>query len=155
MYDTDFKVKYYDIQQELLDKLYNDPDPDYTQEDILDVCNKLYKDEITSVFYAEDILDDKIDQNMKQLLDKMNLNNSFQQIMNELKLHFINYMFNQFEMDDTNNIENIDFVIFLTLFSDKMFYITHKCICQQLISGLIDHELLVKIKEEALKILTK
>ena len=41
MYNTDFKVKYYDIEKELITKYDNEPDGEYTKQDIFDVCNKL------------------------------------------------------------------------------------------------------------------
>ena len=91
MYNTDFKVKYYDIEQELLFKLLNksdnqntsdneytsenssdnDKDNEYTSDDIITICDKLYRDEVLSVFYAESILDDKLDKNMQDILDQM------------------------------------------------------------------------------------
>jgi hypothetical protein len=163
IYNTDFKVKYHDIQEELLSNFNNknnDSENEYSEEDILDVCNKLYKDEIASVFFAEDILDDKIDIGMKTVLDNLLVNEDFQIIFNELKGHFIDYISDD-DSDDNDHdyhdnseeIHNINLLVCLTLFSNKIFFITHKCICQQLVVGLIDNDLLEQLRENALKIL--
>jgi len=161
IYNTDFIVKYHDIQEELLSNFNNnknnDSENEYSEEDILDVCNKLYKDEIASVFFAEDILDDKIDIGMKTVLDNLLVNTEFQIIFNELKGHFIDYISDDDSDDDDiinyEEIHNINLLVCLTLFSNKIFFITHKCICQQLVVGLIDNDLLQQLRESALKIL--
>ena len=64
-YNTQFKVKYNDIEQELIHKLKNktpeeyeensDEEHEYSTQDVLDICNKLYRDELLSVFEAEDV----------------------------------------------------------------------------------------------------
>ena len=163
IYNTDFKVKYHDIQEELLSNFNNnknnDSENEYSEEDILDVCNKLYKDEIASVFFAEDILDDKIDIGMKTVLDNLLVNTEFQIIFNELKGHFIDYISDDDSDDDdyhdnSEEIHNINLLVCLTLFSNKIFFITHKCICQQLVVGLIDNNLLELLRETVLKTLT-
>jgi hypothetical protein len=81
MYNTQFKVKYREIEQELCSKLkdktekeYNenpDDEYEYTSEDIVDICHKLYIDEFMSVFGADNILEDKIDLGMKHIFEKM------------------------------------------------------------------------------------
>ena len=166
IYNTDFKVKYHDIQEDLLSNFNNNNnnnnvlETEYSEEDIFDVCNKLYKDEIASVFFAEDILDDKIDIGMKTVLDNLLVNTEFQIIFDELKSHFIDYISDDDSDDDHDNynnsqeIHNINLLVCLTLFSNKIFYITHKCVCQQLVVGLIDNNLLELLREAVLKSLT-
>ena len=101
MYNIDFKVKYQDIQEELVLKLKKKPEkeydpkvnenPDdeyeyeYSNQDVLDVCDKLYRDELCSVFYAENILDDKIDQGMTYVLEKMLVNSDFKNIIDKMR----------------------------------------------------------------------
>ena len=75
MYKTDFKVKYHDIEQELIEK--NKSTCEYDNQDILDICEKLYRDEFISVFDAENIYDDKIDIGMKYVYNKLILNKEF------------------------------------------------------------------------------
>lgn len=150
MYNTDFKVKYYDIKNELIQKYSNETN-DYTSDDILDVCNKLYMDELSSVFYAEDILDDKIDNGMKLVLEKMLINPDFKIAFDEMIL-----LLNKGKSDFVNECEqeNQQFITLLTLFSEDLFYVTHKCVCEQLLVGSIDANLLVSLKEKMVSILS-
>ena len=148
MYNTDFKVKYYDIKNELIQKYSNETN-DYTSDDILDVCNKLYMDELSSVFYAEDILDDKIDKGMKLVLEKMLINPDFKIAFDEMIL-----LLNKGKSDCVNEQENQQFITLLTLFSEDLFYVTHKCVCEQLLVGSIDANLLVSLKEKMVSILS-
>ena len=52
-----------------------------------------------------------------------------------VNLESVNYL-------DTINLDTINLEILLTLFSENIFYITHKCICQQITTGHIDTDLL-------------
>ena len=150
MYNTNFVVKYHDIQEELLEK--NKTTLEYEDQDILDICDKLYRDELCSVFYAEDILDDKIDQGYKFVYDKMILNERFKSVISE-----INKILSDKKISDDFSKEendNYDFFIFLTLFSKDLFYLTHKCICQQFTLATIDNDLLVQFLEQCRQILS-
>jgi hypothetical protein len=151
MYNLDFIVKYHDIREELLAKINNNSSQEYTVTDIQDICSKLYRDELTSVFFAENITDDKIDQGIKEVSQQMIKNHDFNVIINELRFIFINYMDINFVDCNNNDSKNLDFIIFITLFSDKIFYIMHKCICQQLLLGSIDNVLLIELKKQALE----
>jgi hypothetical protein len=165
MYNTDFKVKYYDIEQELVLKLKtkteeeykenSDDEYEYSSQDVLDICNKLYRDELATVFYADDIFDDKIDKGMKYVLEKMELNPNFKNIINELKNFIYNQSLNQelTKEEQDKFIENSFMFTVFTLFNQDLFHITHKCICQQFISGIIDNELLDQLREKILSCL--
>ena len=153
MYNTDFKVKYHDIKEELLknktqNELNSDPEYEYSNQDILDICDKLYRDELCSVFYADNIIDDKIEIGMKYVLEKIILNNDLKLIINEMK----NVIFMMNETDNLSDHEkqyithNFDIMLILTLFKEDTFYIFHKCICQQLTLGTIDSNLLDELK---------
>jgi hypothetical protein len=157
MYNTNFKVKYHDIEQELVYKnnavnteAGADHNDVYSLEDIQIVCDKLYKDELTSVFYAEDILDDKIDEGIKHVIKKMSENNDFKIIVDKLKEE-LKTQFNPVELQvDEQSIDyrnNIDLLVYLTLFSKEHFHLTHKCICQQLNNGHIDNHLLEDLSQ--------
>ena len=156
MYDTKFIVKYHDIQEELDLILKKDNEVDhyqYSSQDILDICNKLYRDELCSVFYAEDIMDDKIDKGMKTVFDIMLVNPDFKAIIDKIKeLLLLRESKNlELELDtvnlDTINLDTINLEILLTLFSENIFYITHKCICQQITTGHIDTGLLENLNQ--------
>ena len=170
MYDTKFIVRYHDIQEELVLILKKEEeekrgvkpveDYQYSSQDILDICNKLYRDELCSVFYAEDIIDDKIDKGMKYVFDLMLVNPDFKAIIDKKKVLLLLKESKNLELEldtvdlesgldavnlETVNLETVNLEILLTLFSENIFYITHKCICQQITTGHIDIELIAKL----------
>ena len=157
MYNTDFKVKYHDIKEELTWKLKNktpeeletnpDPEYEYSNTDVLDICDKLYRDEIVSVFYANDILDDKIDIGSRYILEQMILNSDFKQIIDGFKGGLFMDSDDLPEQEKTYFTQNCDFIVMLTFFKKEFFYMFHKCICQQLTLGTIERELLDKFKK--------
>ena len=167
MYDTKFIVRYHDIQEELdliLKKEEEEErgvpveDDQYSSQDILDICNKLYRDELCSVFYAEDIMDEKIDKGMRTVFDIMLVNPDFKSIIDKMKellllresknveLELDTVTLGSVNLESVNlesvNLATINLEILLTLFSENIFYITHKCICQQITTGHIDTDLL-------------
>jgi hypothetical protein len=164
MYNTQFKVKYREIEQELCSKLkdktekeYNenpDDEYEYTSEDVVDICHKLYIDEFISVFGAENILDDKIDLGMKHIFEKMCLNNEFNKIIEEMTQISLKVFFQNEDVDE-QKLRDLKQLNMFTLFSQNIFYITHKCICQQLETGIIDNALLVQLREHSVNHLTK
>ena len=154
MYDTKFIVRYHNIQEELVLILKKEEEEEnydqYSSQDILDICNKLYRDELCSVFYAEDIMDDKIDKGMRTVFDIMLVNPDFKAIIDKIKELLLLRESKNVELElesDTVNLESVNLAtinleILLTLFSENIFYITHKCICQQITTGHIDTDLL-------------
>ena len=161
MYNTDFKVKYYDIETELTTKYDNEPNGEYTKQDIFDVCNKLYNDELSNVFYAENVYDEKIDKGMHTILEIIVKNVEFSSIINEAKSR----LFLDLKPETNEEIEEIEekekleknsvHIVLIIMFSKHLFYLTHKCICQQLVSGTIEPELLVQMKNELIMFLNK
>ena len=161
MYNTGFEVKYHDIMEELTYNLKNNSDnnPDnkeedceyeYTSQDILDICDKLYMDELCSVFYSEDILDDKIDRGMKYVFEKMLDNQEFKIFFNKMKDSYFNETFVDLELteDEKQTLRNNSHtMVILNLFSKELFYITHKCICQQINTGVINGSLIDKLND--------
>ena len=161
MYNTGFEVKYHDIMEELTYNLKNNSDnnPDnkeedceyeYTSQDILDICDKLYMDELCSVFYSEDILDDKIDRGMKYVFEKMLDNQEFKIFFNKMKDSYFNETFVDLELTEEEKQtlrNNSHTMVILNLFSKELFYITHKCICQQINTGVINGSLIDKLND--------
>jgi hypothetical protein len=158
MYNTDFQVKYYDIETELITKYDNEPDGEYSKQDIFDVCNKLYNDELSNVFYAENVYDEKIDKGIHTILENMMKNVEFVSIIDEAKSRLfldLKPETNE-ENEEKDKLEqNSVHIVLIILFSKHMFYLTHKCICQQLVYGTIDSELLVSLKNELILFLNK
>ena len=151
MYNTQFKVKYNDIKEELTHKLKlpeyketSDEEYEYTIEDILDICDKLYRDELLSVFDAEDIMDDKVDNGLRYVYDIMMKNEKFKEIIDEMTRLYIS--------DDVSleQQETMKQIIIISLFSQQLFHIIHKCICQQFDKGEIDETLLVELKTHSI-----
>jgi hypothetical protein len=163
MYNTQFKVKYNDIETELIHKLQNEKKYEtnrnqndnadektgeyiYNEQDVLDICYKLYNDELLSVFNAEDLEDNKIDNGMKYVYEIMMQNEKFNIIFSD----FEKIYFQEFISNEENNVEkqeSIRQLILIILFSQDIFYITHKCICQQIETSVIDDNLLVNLKQ--------
>jgi hypothetical protein len=161
MYNTDFKVKYYDIETELTAKYDNEPDGEYTKQDIFDVCNKLYNDELSTVFYAENIYDDKIDKGINAILEIIMKNLEFASIIEDAKSRLfldLKPETNE-EPEETEEKKRLELnsvhIVLIIMFSKHLFYLTHKCICQQILSGTIDNELLVSLKNELIMFLNK
>ena len=149
MYDTNFIVKYHDIQGELELIKHNEIDNNsYSSQDILDICNKLYRDELCSVFYAEHIMDDKIDKGLKYIFELMLVNPDFKAVIDKIKalIHLKNKDYVKESMNletaelETAELETLE-IIFI-LFSENIFYLTHKCICQQITTEHIDNEII-------------
>jgi len=162
MYNTKFQVKYYNIEKELLSKInvVEEYQYQYSPQDVLDICNKLYRDELLSVFELEYFEDDKMNEMIKNVYNTLMINIEFKKIIDEM----LQFCFKDFVLDKMEDIplnlkkENQESIknqiILTTLFSQHLFYITHKCICQQLELGTIDNDLLVELKTHSIDIFT-
>lgn len=151
-YDTSVDVKYYDIYKELSEKKKNENKQDneeYSLEDILDICTKIYIDEYTSVFYAEDLFDDKIDIGMRNLLKLMKENKDFVSFLEGIHEELFGY---DKDLDDDNNEKNNEdreYYVFLSLFTYDTFYLIHKVVCSQIQTFTIcnDTDTLTELRE--------
>jgi hypothetical protein len=160
MYNTNFIVKYQTIENELLEKIKNHENKDnenneefYSSDDVLNICSKLYQDELLSVFNAENIYDSKIQNAMQSVISILNKNIEFKEIM-FIATDFMKSIFID-ENSSTNliKVENIQYLITTFLFSQQLFHITHQCICQQMNTNNIDDELLEGLKEKTIELL--
>jgi hypothetical protein len=160
MYNTNFIVKYQTIENELLEKIKNHENKDnenneefYSSDDVLNICSKLYQDELLSVFNAENIYDSKIQNAMQSVISILNKNIEFKEIM-FIATDFMKSIFID-ENSSTNliKVENIQYLITTFLFSQQLFHITHQCICQQMNTNNIDDELLEELKEKTIELL--
>jgi len=162
MYNTQFKVKYNDIEEELLHKLqvkthqeYNsnsDETYEYSNQDVVDICHKLYRDELLSVFEAENLFDGKIDKGMIYVYDIMITNQKFKETINEIT-DFSSNQFIKNEKITSKKQESLRQLILYTLFSQQLFHITHQCVCQQINVGTIDSDLLVELRKHSIDLL--
>jgi hypothetical protein len=171
MYNTQFDVKYNDIETELIEKFNNNKETtNYNLEDVSDICSKLYRDELMSVFDVHFILDDKLDQGMKNIYKIMIKNEKFKQITDDLinayLLEFIQtkeceeeeeedevVLTQKQEVKQLEQFQQVRQLVLLILFSQNIFYITHKCICQQMEQGTINDDLLVTLKQKSTELL--
>jgi hypothetical protein len=113
----------------------------------MDICHKLYKDEFLSVFYVNEFSDDIFNINMDFVQNNMKENESFTRIINEIVELTIKQKVNSI------NKNNLVDLIFISLFSQQLFHITHKCICQQIELGLIDDKLLGDLRKHSVDVL--
>lgn len=149
MYNTQFKVKYNDIEQELINKLKEEQDDyNYSTQDVLDICNKLYRDELLTVFGLDYLDDDKLNQSMTYIYDVMIKNEQFKQIVVDMEeQYFKEFITNQEKQDSIRQ------VILISLFSQHIFHILHKCICQQIETGTIDAMLVAELRHHSVLLL--
>ena len=145
MYNTQFKVKYNDIETELVEKLNNMETTEYNLEDVSDICSKLYRDELMTVFDVNFILDDRIDKGMKNVYEIMMANSNFKQLAYDLKDNYFQEIIQHQGEEDQ--------VLLMILFSQDIFYIMHKCICQQIELNIINDDLLVTLKQKCIETL--
>ncbi len=133
-YNTEFEVKYFAIEQELLQKCTEEKEECYTQQDVLDICDKLYRDELLSVFNAENIgtIDSLIIELFEEHLQKTQIS-----IMVD---HCGDICYG--DLYKTHMRENMRHVIFMAMFSHSVFHVIHPCIVQQMQRGQVDNELI-------------
>ena len=163
MYNTQFKVKYNDIETELVEKLNNKETTEYNLEDVSDICSKLYRDELMTVFDVNFILDDRIDKGMKNIYEIMMANSNFKQLAYDLEdNYFQEFIQHQDKVtvaaaaaaaEEDQEEEEVRQLLLMILFSQNIFYITHKCICQQIELNTINVDLLVRLKEKCIETL--
>lgn len=170
LYNIHFKVKYFDIQEELLAKLLlggddDDDDGEYTKQDVLDICYKLYTDELCSVFHVENILDKLLNENIQEILQQVSANNIvFKTIVEDLVTllldDFLTNLLGQGQegeeqegQGETDYKENCQHFVSMLLFSKDVFHITHKCIVQQLSDIPMDEDLLKSLKDKCLEVI--
>jgi hypothetical protein len=129
----------------------DDEDLEYTLEDVQIICDKLYRDELLSVFNVSSTEDERMDAGLKASIERLIDNKDFRDFMDDVKIQLIdfeNFVGNPAEME--NMKRNSEYLIFITMFSQKLFYLTHICLCQLFTVNEIDPELLLKVKEKIL-----
>ena len=164
MYNTQFHVKYNDIEAELVEKLSMET-TEYNLEDVSDICSKLYRDELMTVFDVHYILDDSIDKGMKNVYEIMMANSNFKQLASDLEDTYCEE-FIQLQKkaaaeaghSDAGDAAEADQKLFkqillMILFSQDIFYIMHKCICQQIELNTINDDLIVSLKQKCVETL--
>jgi len=129
MYNTDFIVKYRDIQDELFEKIkYGENE--YSEEEVFSICEELYRHELLSVFNIKNVNDITLDTKIHDLWISLRKNNQFMRL-------FLFYKDNTpFSLLCAN-----DDVLFAGMFQYELFILTHKCICEIFTKNSIDEVL--------------
>ena len=129
----------------------NCEDLEYSMDDVHLICEKLYRDELLSVFDVETINDENMDAGIKRVIEKMIDNHGFKQTLEEIKQDLMDLSNPTGTPEEIENIRrNLEYLIFITLFSQQVFYITHKCICQLFTAEAVHPDLLDRLKEKTI-----
>jgi hypothetical protein len=130
----------------------NEEDYKYTRKDVTYICEKLYRDELLSVFGAESIDDPKMDEGIKAIFEALIKNEEFQSFLTEMNGLLSDPSKAKTETELANLKRNTDYLLFITLFSQQSFYLTHKCLCQMLTLGHVEPDMMDQLKQRTLKI---
>jgi hypothetical protein len=107
--------------QEDEDEEQGQEDYKYTRKDITYICEKLYRDELLEVFCAESIDDPKMDEGIKAIFEALIKNEEFKTFLVEMNGLISDPNTAKTETELANLKRNTDYLIFITLFSQKMF----------------------------------
>ena len=124
----------------------------YTREDIAYICDKLYRDELLSVFDADSLEDPKMDAGIKMVFEHLIKHDEFIQFLEELSPKVMDKSKVKTEQEQFNFKRNTDYLIFITMFSHQLFYLTHQCICKMLVNEHVGDELIGELKGKLLQI---
>jgi hypothetical protein len=146
------------VETKALAKVDSDSDSDdqedykYTREDIAYICDKLYRDELLSVFDADSLEDPKMDAGIKMVFEHLIKHDEFIQFLEELSPKVMDKSKVKTEQEQFNFKRNTDYLIFITMFSHQLFYLTHQCICKMLVNEHVGDELIGDLKGKLLQI---
>jgi hypothetical protein len=124
----------------------------YNRKDVTYICEKLYRDELLSAFGAESIDDPAMDTGIKTIFEALINNEEFKQFLSEMNALLLDPSTAKTETELANLKRNTDYLIFITLFSQQSFYLTHKCLCQMLTLGHVEADMMEQLKQRSLKI---
>jgi hypothetical protein len=124
----------------------------YTRDDIAYICDKLYRDELLSVFDADSLEDPKMDAGIKMVFEHLIKHDEFIKFLEELSPKVMDKSKVKTEQEQFNFKRNTDYLIFITMFSHQLFYLTHQCICKMLVNEHVGDELIGDLKGKLLQI---
>lgn len=145
------------VENQHVDKSEEDDSDDeedykYTREDITYICDKLYRDELLSVFDADSLEDPKMDAGIKMVFEHLIKHDEFIDFLKELSPKVMDKSNVKTEQEQFNFKRNTDYLIFITMFSNPVFYLTHQCICKMLVNAHVGDELIGELKDKLLQI---
>jgi len=130
----------------------SEEDYKYTRDDIAYICDKLYRDELLSVFDADSLEDPQMDAGIKMVFEHLIKHDEFIQFLEELSPKVMDKSKVKTEQEQFNFKRNTDYLIFITMFSHQLFYLTHQCICKMLVNEHVGDELIGDLKGKLLQI---
>ena len=130
----------------------SEEDYKYTRDDIAYICDKLYRDELLSVFDADSLEDPKMDAGIKMVFEHLIKHDEFIKFLEELSPKVMDKSKVKTEQEQFNFKRNTDYLIFITMFSHQLFYLTHQCICKMLVNEHVGDELIGDLKGKLLQI---
>jgi len=164
IYNFNFEVKYNLIESELLrNAIENNSDDDYDDtsykehysvNDVKLICSELYKNEYLKAFDATEYLDDKIDKKLRRIynllieITDVTQRNYFKEFIDELFQHYLEKCCRGIEIKEIEDINDVKYMCFLSLFSQDLFYITHQLICIFFKNNEIDLNILNNLKQK-------
>jgi hypothetical protein len=136
MYNTDAKVKYKEIEVQLVKNLNNGEDS-YDINGVRDICHEIFNHELLLVFGVNNIDDPQLAENISKVWNRIKDYKPFLEVLKKCKLHIFLTMSDILDDD----------IGFVTMFSYSSFHILHKCIVSYLTTTEIPQEHLDSLKE--------
>ena len=138
MYNTQFIVKYKQIEQELILKCETQPSLslEYSKDDVFSICKELYQHELLSVFTASGIEDINISDCISSIWLLLKTNQEFIKIFEDYRQKYFPVY--------------ADDIVFTSLFNYDFFFIIHKCVCEEIETGAIEKDTLEQFKHAIL-----
>ena len=130
----------------------DDEDYNYTRKDIECICEKLYRDELISVFDAESLEDPKMDAGIKMVFQELLKHEQFSKFFVELSPYIVDNSKAKTEQEIFNYKRNSDYLLFIVMFSQQLFYLSHQCICKMLTDGQVEDELMNELKSKLITV---
>jgi superoxide dismutase len=104
------------------------------------------------VFDADSLEDPKMDSGIKMVFEHLIKHDEFIKFLEELSPKVMDKSKVKTEQEQFNFKRNTDYLIFITMFSHQLFYLTHQCICKMLVNKHVGDELIGDLKGKLLQI---
>lgn len=162
IYNFNLEVKYHLIEKELLRNAIENDDTDdnyddenckenYSVNDVKLICSELYKNEYLKAFDATEYLDDVIDEKLRRIYNTLTETtqiNYFKEFIDELFQHYLENCCRGIKIEQNEDINDVKYMCFLSLFSQELFHITHQLLCIFFKNNEINLDLLNELKQK-------
>ena len=91
---------------------------------------------------------------MYLLFEKLQNYEIFNHFLQDVGKNFMDKSRVKTEEELFNFKQNSDYFIFITMFSQQMFYMTHQLICKLLVDGIVSNELIEQMNVKILTVIT-